>query len=146
MLTTCGVFLYSTAKSKILVCHATNSRWTQWSIPKGLSSEGEDLLLAASRELKEETEIDMEKLLDKRITRLPPVKYKKQNKMLESFLVITDDDFDAHKFKSNLADGHDFAEIDSWKWVTLDQAEKMLHESQSQNLVNIRDLITGVGN
>ncbi|MEJ0056597.1 MAG: NUDIX domain-containing protein [Bacteroidota bacterium] len=122
MVTTCGVFLYSSAMVKLLVCHATNSRWTQWSIPKGLSSEGEDLLKAAGRELFEETGIALEKLRDKKITQLPAVKYKKQNKTLESFLVITGDDFEGHKFRSNLVEDRDFAEIDSWKWVTLEQA------------------------
>src|SRR6185295_19485258 len=91
-LVTCGIYLYSIPLKKILVCHATNSPWNKWSIPKGLQDEGEELYAAAARELYEETGVSLKELHLVNALQLPAVKYQKQNKLLESFLVLTDAD------------------------------------------------------
>ena len=52
---TCGIYLYSVKNKKILICHATHSPWSSWSIPKGLKDTSEESFEAAVRELKEET-------------------------------------------------------------------------------------------
>ena len=107
MKTTCGIYLYSTALKKLLVCHATNASWKTWSIPKGLKDPGEESFIAATRELKEETGIDLRKISVLNVRELPAVKYKKQNKTLEAFLVITDDLF-IFMFENALFDCEDW--------------------------------------
>jgi 8-oxo-dGTP pyrophosphatase MutT (NUDIX family) len=132
LITTCGIFLYNRPAGKFLVCHATNSRWTQWSIPKGLQEPGEDYFEAASRELREETAIELTSLDDVRIFPLPPSRYQKQNKILQAFLVLTDRSFEGHVFKSELVANKNFPEIDAWKWITPEQGKKWTHESQAR--------------
>ncbi len=141
MLTTCGVYLYSTRKKKFLVCHPTKAAWHQWSIPKGLRESDEELFDVAKRELLEETGIDLAKIDVKGIYPLPAINYLKQHKILESFLVITDSDLGEHKFTSNAVTKYSYPEIDSWKWIRMVQMEKWLHESQRQNLSQITRIL-----
>ncbi len=143
MVITCGTYLFSTQTEKLLVCHPTHSRWNNWSIPKGLMEGGEDILSVCLRELKEETGIDVNKINVISQHPLPSRKYQKQNKSLESFLLVTDTDFSAHKFTSNLVEGKDFPEIDKWKWIDLVTAAGMLHQSQIENLVAISEIVFG---
>lgn len=138
---TCGIFLYSTRLKKILVCHATHAPWNQWSIPKGLKETSEKSLDVAKRELAEETGLSFEQLHATKLFNLPPVKYKKQNKTLESFLVLTDFDFEGFQYKSNMTSKPGVAEVDSWKWIPLPEVKKWLHESQSENIDQILKLI-----
>jgi predicted NUDIX family NTP pyrophosphohydrolase len=138
---TCGIFLYCNATKKFLVCHATNARWTQWSIPKGIPDAGEDEFAAASRELQEETDICIEDIRIKTVSPLLPSKYLKQNKELRSFLIVTDQSFENHSFKSALIPGKNIAEVDSWKWITLDEAARWIHESQAKRIEDIRRLL-----
>jgi len=141
MIITSGTYLYSTLMNRILVCHPTNSRWNNWSIPKGVMEKGEEIYDVCVRELNEETGIDIDKINILASHRLPTRKYQKQEKSLESYLIITDTDFSDHKFISNLVEGKDFPEIDKWKWVTLEEAVKMIHQSQIENLPLIPTLI-----
>lgn len=62
-----GILLYRYRgdKLEVLLVHLGGPYWVNkdegsWSIPKGLSEEGEDLLLAARREFKEETSFTVE--------------------------------------------------------------------------------------
>lgn len=141
MVITCGIYLYHVPTKRILVGHPTHARWDEWSIPKGLKEGEEDLMDVAARELLEETGIGLEKIHVIRIFSLPPVKYQKQNKMLESFLVITDSNVQEIAYKSNIVSGTSFGEVDSWKWISISQAEKWLHESQQKNLKVIEELL-----
>ena len=77
MTITCGIYLYSTVKKKILICHATNARWNQWSIPKGLKEDNEELFNVGKRELHEETGIDITKYSVLKTFPLASVKYEK---------------------------------------------------------------------
>jgi 8-oxo-dGTP pyrophosphatase MutT (NUDIX family) len=143
---TCGIYLYSTVSQKLLVCHATHSPWNRWSIPKGMKDEGEKIYDAAVRELYEETGLKIKNIHIVSKYSLPSSKYKKQNKVLESFLLITDTDLTAHTFTCHTFIEDNFPEIDSWKWITLEQADKWLHEAQQRNLDEIRELIQKAGN
>lgn len=141
MIVTCGTYLYSTTLKKILVCHPTNSRWNNWSIPKGVMETGESIYDVCVRELEEETGVDITKVNVLQKHALPTRKYQKQEKSLDSFLIITDTDLSNHEFTSNLVDGKDFPENDKWKWVTLEEAVKIIHLSQAENLPLIAELV-----
>jgi 8-oxo-dGTP pyrophosphatase MutT (NUDIX family) len=103
--------------------------------------EGEDVYGVCIREMQEETGIDIKKINVISKHQLVSRKYQKQEKILESFLVVTDTDFSTHKYTSNLVDGKDFPEIDKWKWVTLEEAVGMIHQSQAENLPLIPPLL-----
>jgi 8-oxo-dGTP pyrophosphatase MutT (NUDIX family) len=141
MIITCGIYLYSATLKKILVCHPTRTRWNNWSIPKGLMEKGEDIYDVGVRELFEETGIDIKKVHILGSHRLPTRKYQKQEKSLHSFLIITDTDFTDHKYTSNLVEGKEFGENDKWKWVTLEEAVPIIHQSQAENLPLIAELV-----
>lgn len=141
MIVTCGTYLYSVSLQKLLICHPTHSRWNNWSIPKGLMEAGEDVHDVCIRELKEETGIDVAKINVISEHPLPSRKYQKQKKVLESFLIVTDTDLSGHKYSSNLVEGKDFPEIDKWKWVTLEEAVSMIHQSQAENLPLVPKLV-----
>ena len=138
---TCGIYLYSTQQKKILICHATHSPWNLWSIPKGLKDTGEDPFVNAARELLEETGIDLTKISVKKIDTLPPVKYQKQNKILESFLVITNSDLSKHVLHCHSLVNDQFPEVDQWMWIDPEKIKEKLHESQSKNYDLILELI-----
>src|SRR5688572_25105811 len=116
MIVTCGTYLYSTILNKFLVCHPTRTRWNNWSIPKGVMEKGEDVYQVCVRELDEETGIKVSNLNVVAQHPLPARKYQKQEKSLESFLLITDTDLSQHHFTCNLVEGKDFPENDKWKW------------------------------
>lgn len=84
MQTTCGAAVI-TSDFMVLVGRATNSN--NWSIPKGLNEEGEELVETALRELKEETGLiftqENLKYCGNRI-------YKNNKKQLEMFYIIVD--------------------------------------------------------
>jgi predicted NUDIX family NTP pyrophosphohydrolase len=141
MIITCGTYLYSSTLKKLLIVHPTRTRWNNWSIPKGLPEQGEDCWAVCVREMNEETGIDINEINVLSKHQLPPRKYQKQNKTLESFLVITDNDFSKHKYTSNLVEGKDFPENDKWKWVTLEEALPLIHQSQQENLPTIAMLV-----
>lgn len=140
MQTTCGIYLYSTRTGKFLIGHATGSR-NLWSIPKGLKDKSEDDLKAAIREMEEETGIAFRELNVISIHPLPPVRYKKQKKVLSSFLLITDTDLDSRKLVcSSLVNGK-YPEIDRFLWVSGKDLRKMAHETQVQNMDMIEQLL-----
>jgi 8-oxo-dGTP pyrophosphatase MutT (NUDIX family) len=142
MLVTCGIYLYSTRAKKFLVCHATNSPWNTWSIPKGLKEEGEDAFTAAARELYEETGVELKKLRVLKKHTLPPVNYRKQKKILESFLIITDAELENCNFICISHTEKSIPEVDRWKWIAPDMITSLLHESQAANYELIKELIT----
>lgn len=140
MVTTCGIYLYSAPMKKFLLCHATRSR-ALWSIPKGLPDKGETELQAAVRELEEETGIRLSELKVKAVYELPPVKYKKQNKILVSFLVIADTDLSNQKLICRSYVDGKFPEINRYEWVDADAFCKMAHDTQVQNMDTVKPLL-----
>lgn len=139
MIATCGIYLYSKQLKKILVCHSTNASRNSWSIPKGIKNNNEDIFEAATRELNEETGVSLKELNILQTYPLPPVKYQRQNKILESFLVITDTDLTNHHFICRSLVNDKIPEVDGWKWVSLGN-KNILHESQQKNLFLIEKL------
>jgi 8-oxo-dGTP pyrophosphatase MutT (NUDIX family) len=136
---TCGIYLFSVPRRSILACHATRSRWNTWSIPKGLKDRGEDSYRAAIRELYEETGIQLKELTVLLMQALPAVAYKKQKKILEPFLIVTNNDFSSHTFVCHTLVNNQFPEIDKWKWILPDEAG-ILHETQQENIPLINQL------
>jgi 8-oxo-dGTP pyrophosphatase MutT (NUDIX family) len=137
---TCGIYLFCTVTNKILICHATNASWKTWSIPKGLKDEGEDDFQTASRELLEETGIDLKTLNIISITELEPAKYEKQNKILHSYLIITDASLADHTFVCSTLVKGGHPEIDRWSWVSPEDLSTKVHESQKVNYDLIKKL------
>lgn len=137
---TCGIYLYNTLTENFLICHATRSK-NLWSIPKGLKEEAEKAYVSATRELFEETNIDVNKIHVLKVRELPAVKYKKRNKMLESFLLITDSDLSPIQLSCHSIVNGAYPEIDKYKWVNENEMRAMIHESQVQNMDLIEQFI-----
>ena len=135
---TCGIFLVDAKKRAILVCHATNSPWNSWGIPKGLAEPGEEFIDTAIREFQEETGLRLEK---SQVTYLGTVDYKTGPKKLVAFWAKTDDidtviDVKALKCISMVKEAgkEPFPEVDKYKWIDLDSPEqvKTLYYPQRQ--------------
>lgn len=141
---TCGIYLYEILQKKFIICHATHASFKQWSIPKGLQEDNEEPYSAALRELKEETGIDAGKLHILSTHSLHPVKYLKQNKTLVSFLVVTDTPLTDYKLHCSVLVNNSFPEIDKWLWTDIDTMNKMVHESQQQNIPAIREMTASI--
>lgn len=141
MITTCGIFLYSIVQDKILVCHATNTPWKKWTIPKGRQNDNEDFFNTAVRELEEETGVKLQDLKVLKIYSLPTVEYQTKLKTLVSFLVITSTDLTDFSFFCNSYTENKMPEMDNWKWISIDQISEYLHESQQKNLELIKEIL-----
>ncbi len=137
---TCGIYLYNTLTQNILICHATRSK-NGWSIPKGVREEKELPFQAAVRELLEETNVDLNKVNILQRHDLPPVYYIKQKKILQSFLIITDTDFENAVLSCTGLVSAGYPEIDKICWVTMDTMKTMVHPSQIENIPRIENLL-----
>jgi len=129
-----GIFIVN-KDNEVLICHPTNHLETLWSIPKGKVESDENKIEAAIRETKEETNIDLKKV-DSMI-RLGPQKYVHNRKILYPYLVLETlnprIDFSSFDIKciSKVSDDRgDFPEMDDFKWVSFDEAKKLLHYTQ----------------
>lgn len=137
---TVGIFLL-TKSNKLLICHPTNARWNQWSIPKGLIDEGEWKWAAGIRELYEETNIEYEQIMDYvlEIKDFDEIKYKNRSKYLKPYFIKLDND-DVSEFDLKCSsiveiEGHEpFPEMDKHKWVSIDEAMKLIHDTQKEAL------------
>jgi 8-oxo-dGTP pyrophosphatase MutT (NUDIX family) len=138
---TCGIYLYDNTSEKILICHATNASWKTWSIPKGIKDEGEEELDAAIRELEEETGIKKKELNLNSVFRLQPVKYKKQNKFLQPFFILTAASLKNKELVCSTMVKEGVPEIDKWAWVEPEEILNKLHESQQHHYSTILELI-----
>jgi 8-oxo-dGTP pyrophosphatase MutT (NUDIX family) len=147
MIITCGIYLFNN-QNKLLIGHPTNHKWTMWTVPKGRVDEGETHHFSvAKRELWEEANINLDQFRDKvtKVTEFDLVRYKATNKYLKGFLVKVNHGFDNHDIKCDsmvMRNGKPaFPEIDAFKWVTIEEAKTLLHESQLLNLDLCQDLI-----
>lgn len=146
-----GIFIVRKDK-KLLVCHPTNHKADFWSIPKGKADEGEDMITCALRETYEETNIDLCMRINPfyRVYELEPVNYGHKKKMLFPFLYWemdeSDTDWDNLEIKCNSnvpLDRGGFPEMDEYKWVDIEEARPILHETQSACLDKIKSIIYG---
>lgn len=143
-----GVFLVR-KDGKLLVCHPTNHDPNFWSIPKGKVEDGEYFIDAAIRETYEETNISLG--LARNIRVLEPVNYSHKKKILHPFVVFEAenvglpwDSFDI-KCNSNVPeDRGGFPEMDDYKFVSIDEAKKLLHETQVKALLQIEKMLENI--
>ena len=142
-----GIFMVR-KDGRVLVCHPTNHKPDFWSIPKGKVEEGENLIDAAIRETYEESNIDLSEC--KGIRALEAVNYSHKKKILHPFLVLERNnsnlDWDSFDLKCNSfvpEDRGGFAEMDDYKWVSLDEARVILHNTQSACIDKIKKLLYG---
>jgi 8-oxo-dGTP pyrophosphatase MutT (NUDIX family) len=140
-----GMFLVNN-QGKLLVCHPTNHDPKFWSIPKGKVENEEYYLDAAIRETFEETNISL--TFAKNIVKLDPQVYSHKKKVLNPFVVFERDNLHLNwkffdiKCNSNVPEERGgFPEMDDYKWVTLDEAATMLHETQTACLPEIKRLL-----
>jgi len=131
-----GIFIVNRDR-KLLVCHPTNHKADFWSIPKGKIDEGESYFDCALRETYEETNIDLKDTPWFTIVELPAINYKHGKKMLHPYLYWENinSEFDwskqVIKCNSNVPDERgDFPEMDDYKWVSIDEARTLLHDTQ----------------
>jgi len=143
-----GLFIVRKDK-KLLICHPTNHPANTYSIPKGKVEDDEIFLEAAFRETYEETNFDLNGSTDFTIYPLSSVNYKHKKKMLYPFLVLENKkskfDWDSVELKCNSnvpKDRGGFPEMDGYKWVSLDEAEDLLHDTQVKCLPKIKEIIS----
>jgi len=123
---TCGVLYWH--KDKFLICHATMTPW--WSIPKGLRNNGESLIEAAVRELREETGIAL-RINDLSFVGVFPYR---DNKNLALFEYRANKPLDMKllsctSFFKHEPTGRYLPEVDDYKMVTINEAKQKLNKS-----------------
>lgn len=140
-----GIFLVG-KDNKLLVCHPTNHKPDFWSIPKGKVEENETLINAAIRETYEETNIDLSSCNS--LIELEAVNYGHKKKILHPFLCLQRNNSDVKwdefviKCNSNVPENRGgFPEMDDYKWVTIEEARIILHETQVKCLDAIDKII-----
>lgn len=131
-----GLFIVRKDK-KLLVCHPTNHKPNFWSIPKGKVEENETFLEGGLRETYEETNLNLVETNHFDIFPMQSVNYGHKKKILYPFLYLERMDskfnWSEQEIKCNSNVPHergDFPEMDDYKWVTLDEARELLHETQ----------------
>lgn len=144
-----GLLLYRLKDSQIevLLVHPGGPFWAKkdlgaWSIPKGLTSPGEDPLEAARREFGEETGF----AASGRFVRLAPVKV--HTKIIEAWAV--EGDCDAESIRSNSfmtewppKSGRQqaFPEVDRAAWFGIEEARVKINRGQVPLLEELRRIV-----
>ena len=141
-----GLFLVNKS-NKLLICHPTRHPSNVWSIPKGKVEALETFVDACVRETYEETNIELSRYKDKLI-KLDSVTYTHKRKELIPFVLFENDceglDLSLNTIQCNSnvpEDRGGFPEMDAYKWVDLDDARTVLHETQVACLDAIKKLI-----
>jgi 8-oxo-dGTP pyrophosphatase MutT (NUDIX family) len=145
-----GLFLVN-KDGKLLVCHPTNHKPDFWSIPKGKVDVGENIIDAAIRETYEETNLIVPK--DCNFIELPMVNYKHGKKAIHGFLVLEEQNMSLNLMDVVLKcnsfvplEMGEFPEMDNYKWVDLDEAKSIIHETQAQSIDIIKNIIKDIKN
>ena len=142
-----GLFIVRKDK-KLLVAHPTNHKPNFWSIPKGKVEENETFLEGALRETYEETNLNLVDTNKFDIYPMQSVNYSHKKKILYPFLYVEKPtakiDWDNIELKcnSNVPDDRGgFPEMDDYKWVELEEARELLHETQVVCIDKILDIL-----
>ena len=142
-----GLFIVRKDK-KLLVAHPTNHKPNFWSIPKGKVEENETFLEGALRETYEETNLNLVDTNKFDIYPMQSVNYSHKKKILYPFLYVETPtakiDWDNIELKcnSNVPDDRGgFPEMDDYKWVELEEARELLHETQVVCIDKILDIL-----
>ena len=147
---TAGILLYRIRNGdlEVFLVHPGGPFWMKkdagaWSIPKGETETGEDLLHAAKREFHEETGFS----LQGNFIALTPLK-QRGGKIVHAWAV--EGDVDAESSKSNLfsmewpprsGKREEFPEVDRAAWFTLESAKGKILQSQAEFLEELRRLV-----
>ena len=142
-----GLFIIRKDK-KLLICHPTNHAEDFYSIPKGKVEENETFLEGAFRETYEETNLNLKDSNKFTVYPLQSVNYTHKRKILYPFVCLENFDskieWDAVELKCN-SDVEDargnFPEMDGYKWVTLEEARPLLHNTQAACIDRILQII-----
>ena len=147
-----GIFIVK-KDGTLLVCHPTNHSEDFWSIPKGKVDVGETMIECAIRETYEETNLDVNSAELKEyfdVYELDSVNYGHKKKILYPFLYLEKDSTNIDwsdleiKCNSNVPEERGgFPEMDGYKWVTLDEAKSILHNTQVFCLDKIKNILNG---
>jgi len=145
---TVGTFLINRDK-ELLICHPTGQGENTWTIPKGLMDETDecDYFQTAIRELEEETNVKYDDIKNYvvNILKLDNVIYKSNKKILVPYLIEINFNVNNFNLKCNSMvktnNGYNFPEVDQYKWIKLEKASHLLHESQSKVLYKIINIL-----
>lgn len=145
---TAGIFILNN-NLELLLAHPTHHPDTFWSITKGKIEEGERVIDAAIRETMEECNVDFNVVRVLKYTALQPVTFKNKKKRLNALLILASENvqinFDTFDLKCNTfveKEKGGFPEMDGFKWVTIDVAKTLVHESQVKCLLEIETIIS----
>jgi 8-oxo-dGTP pyrophosphatase MutT (NUDIX family) len=137
LVTSVGVFLVN-RDGHILICRPTwqSGDFGSWSIPKGKQDGDEDLATTMRRELKEETNLDLDKY-EGNLVLLGEEVYVHRKKKLVAFAYFLKQNieeepkcisFFTHK------DGTQTPEMDKFEWVPFEEAVRRVHYTQANLL------------
>ncbi len=142
-----GIFIVRN-DGNLLICHPTNHPEDFYSIPKGKIEENESILQAALRETQEESNIDLKNMVGFESHYIGHSTYKNKRKELFGFLYLERPDSKINwdnieiKCTSKVSDDiGGFMEMDGFKWVTIKDASKVLHEAQVKFLTEITKIL-----
>lgn len=146
-----GILLYrrSGGKLEVLLAHPGGPFWAKkddgaWGIPKGIIEEGEDILEAAKREFKEETNFSVEG----EGTKLTPQVQKINGKIIHCFAF--EGEADISNFKSNVVlidwppksgKKMKIPEIDKAEWFDMDTARQKIRSGQDKFLDELEQIL-----
>lgn len=135
-------------KGEVLIEHPTNHSPNIWSIPKGVVNKGENEYDAAIRETTEETSIDIRKIKHELIKEIPLIKYHSNRNKIKMFVIQLKEDISELELSCpsmvTQMRGETlikpFPEVDEYRWVSLEESCKLIHEAQSRG---IREYLLG---
>lgn len=139
METTCGIFLID-SRDKCLIVHPTGHAKNTWSLPKGKVERGEIFLDAATRELREETGLNISEFAGfiTMIRRLPSVKYTTRRKILIPFAIwLSISMQDVHLY-CDVQPHHNLPENDDFRWVGLHELKYFIHPTQKAVIQHVQ--------
>lgn len=132
MIITCGSFVVDNS-GRILLCRATGTSHG-WGVPKGLPRKDEEYLVAAKRELIEETGIDID-LFPHKMSELGKSIYIHKKKTIVGFLFLVDGVINQELVcKStffDIATRTNLPEVDKYMWVSVYKALDVVSAEQS---------------
>ena len=136
-------FIVRSKSGKYLIGRVSFNEDVAWTVFKGGLEQGETLLEAAVRELKEETGIDVsvDERLCKNMSTNPVYEYSMKKKYV--YLVLLDDKhgvLDNFEFKCTSFWGDNNPEILDYKWVDLSEMDGMLFQSQKGIVPFLKDM------